>query len=113
MSNIQQVKFGIKFTVNSYACGELDQFIECAEDLGGDLTQRYHAFVEAVADHKVKPSTLVDIDVLSIFAGDLKNRANIDYLEGHWDHEPKIVAGGKMFLGRYNALNKIHGSAIQ
>ena len=111
---MKQVKFGIRFTVNDYAYGELDNFIECAEDLGGEhnLTQRYHAFVRDVTFKKVKPSTLVDLDVLTIFAEDLKNRANIDYLEGHWDDEPSVVAGGKMFLGRYNALVKTHGATL-
>ena len=111
---MKQVKFGIRFTVNDYAYGELDNFIECAEDLGGkkNLTQRYHAFVRDVAFKRVKPSTLVDLDVLTIFAADLKNRANIDYLEGHWNDEPSVVAGGKMFLERYNALVKTHGSTL-
>ena len=78
---MKQVKFGIRFTVNDYAYGELDNFIECAENLGGEqnLTQRYHAFLHDVTFKKVKPSTLV---------------------------------GGKMFLGRYNALVKTHGATI-
>ena len=111
---MKQVKFGITFTVNDYALGELDNFIECAEDLGGEhnLTQRYHAFVNDVTFKKVKPSTLVDLDVLTVFAEDLKNRANIDYLEGHWNHEPHIVKGGKMFLGRYHALVKTHDTTL-
>ena len=109
---MKKVKFGIRFTHNDYAYGELDNFIECSEDLCGDLTQRYHAFIASLCGKNIKPSTLVDIDVLQIFAGDLNNRADIDYVGGHWDDDPNIVKGGKMFLGRYNALKAAHGSLI-
>ena len=112
---MNQVKFGITFTVNDYALGELDMFVECADNLEGvdDLQGRYIDFVNAVSAKKVKPSTLVDADVLAVFADDLCNRASIDYLEGHWDDEPSTVAGGKMFYGRYNKLKEVHGSLIK
>ena len=112
---MEQVKFGITFTVNDYALGELDMFVECADNLEGvdDLQGRYINFVNSVSAKKVKPSTLVDADVLAVFADDLHNRASIDYLEGHWDDEPSTVAGGKMFYGRYNKLKEVHGSLIK
>lgn len=112
---MNQVKFGITFTVNDYALGELDMFVECADNLEGvdDLQGRYIDFVNAVSAKKVKPSTLVDVDVLAVFADDLENRASIDFLEGHYDDEPEIMAGGKMFYGRYNKLKEVHGSLIK
>ena len=112
---MEQVKFGIAFTVNSYALGELDNFVECADGLSDDneLAKRYVDFVDAVSAKKVKASTLVDVDVLAVFADDLHWRASIDYLENHWDNEPAIVAGGKMFYGRYNKLKAVHGSLIK
>ena len=112
---MEQVKFGITFTVNDYALGELDMFVECADNLEGvdDLQGRYIDFVNAVSAKKVKPSTLVDPDVLHVFADDLYNRALIDYIEGHWDDDAKIVSGGKMFLGRYRKLVDVHGEHIK
>ena len=96
---MNQIKFGIRFTINQYAYGELDNFIECSDNIdSADLAKRYVDFLNALICKKIKPSTLVDVDVLQLFADDLKNRVNIDYLEGHWDDEPHIVAGGKMFL---------------
>ena len=57
---------------------------------------------------EVKPSTLVEPDLLGYFIGDLDNRAHIDYLEGHYDDEPDIVAGGKRFWERCKKLRAIH-----
>jgi len=105
---MQQVKFGIRFTLNNYAYAELDNFIECADNLDDDVRQRYVEFLNALTSKQVKPSTLVDVDVLETFGSDLDNRAQIDYLEGHYDDEPDIVAGGKMFYGRYLKLKQVH-----
>ena len=111
---MEQVKFGIAFKVNDYALGELDNFVECADSLEGvdDLQARYIDFVNALSAKIVKPSTLVDVDVLAVFADDLHNRASIDYLEGAYPDEPTTVAGGRMFYGRYNKLKEVHGSLI-
>jgi hypothetical protein len=112
---MKQVKFGIRFTVNDYALGELGMFVECATNIEGerDLQDRYIKFLRAVKDKQVKPSTLVDSDVLAVFADDLENRASIDYLEGHYDDEPEIMAGGKMFYGRYLKLKEVHCGLIK
>jgi len=112
---MNQVKFGIMFKLNDYALGELDSFVECADNLEdvNNLRGRYIDFVNAVSAKKVKPSTLVDSDVLAVFADDLHNRACIDYLEGHWEQQPSTVTGGKMFYSRYNKLKKLHGSLIR
>jgi len=55
---------------------------------------------------------LVDDDVIHLFIGDLDNRAHIDYLEGHWDDDPSIVKGGKMFWARCNKLRAIHQTEL-
>tara|TARA_R110000796_G_scaffold55459_5_gene129087 strand:+ start:1351 stop:1695 length:345 start_codon:yes stop_codon:yes gene_type:complete len=109
-----QVKFGITFSLNDYAYAEVDQFIECAGNISeeSNLRQRYIDFLNAVLAKKVKPSTLVDVDVLNLFIGDLDNRAHIDYLEDHWKDDPRITAGGKMFWGRCNKLRAIHQAAL-
>ena len=107
---MSKAKFGITFSINDYAYSEVSNFIECADNISGEknLCQRYLDFLNAILAKKVKPSTLVDNDVIDLFIGDLENRANIDYLEGHWDDEPHIVKGGKMFLARCNKLKSIH-----
>tara|TARA_Y100001938_G_scaffold151191_1_gene247148 strand:- start:6391 stop:6777 length:387 start_codon:yes stop_codon:yes gene_type:complete len=114
---VPQVKFGIRFTLNQYAYSEIDNFVECAKGLEADdvdnmLEQRYIDFLVALSSGKVKPSTLVDVDVLAVFADDLHNRASIDFLEGNWDDDADIKAGGKMFLGRYNKLKEVHPKLI-
>jgi len=107
---MNKAKFGISFSFNDYAYNEINQFIECVGGVSeeNNLCQRYVDFLNALLTKKVKPSTLVDIDVLNEFIKDLDNRAQIDYLEGHWDDEPHIVKGGKMFLTRCNKLKAIH-----
>ena len=105
-----QVKFGIKFSLNEYAYSEVSNFIECTDNISDEnnLRKRYVDFLHAMLTRQVKPSTLVDDDVIHLFIGDLENRANIDYLEGHWNDEPHIVKGGKMFLARCNKLKAMH-----
>ncbi len=107
---MKQVKFGIRFSFNDYAYGEVDQFIECADNISEEenLRGRYVDFLNDLLSEKVKPSTLVDVDVLHLFIGDLDNRAHIDYLEDHWKDDPRITAGGKMFWNRCNKLRAIH-----
>ena len=107
-----QVKFGITFSINDYAYSEVSNFIECADNISKEdnLCQRYIDFLNALLSKQLKRSTLVDDDVIHLFIGDLQNRANIDYLEGHWDDEPQIVKGGKMFLAICNKLKAIHNT---
>jgi hypothetical protein len=107
---MKKVKFGMRFTVNDYADSELSNFIECADNLEGpdNLNGRYIEFIKALMASDVKPSTLVDIDVLSVFIDDLYNRALIDFIEQH-DDAPAIISGGRMFMGRYAKLKEVHG----
>ena len=110
---MDQAKFGIRFTINQYAYSEIENLIECTDNIeSANQRKRYVDFLNALACKTIKPSTLVDVDVLKLFVGDLKNRANIDYLEGHWDDEPHIVAGGKMFLRAFNKLKAIHQAVL-
>lgn len=110
---MNQVKFGIRFTINDYAYNEVSNFIDCSDSIdSADQRKRYIDFLKAVASNEVKPSTLVDVDLLQLFAGDLKNRANIDYLEGHWDDEPHIVKGGEMFLRALTKLKQKHQAVL-
>jgi|TARA_B100000925_G_scaffold291131_1_gene278183 hypothetical protein len=104
----RQVKFGIRFTVNQYAYSELSHFIQCADNIDDSVRDRYISFLKTVLRDGIKPSTLVDVDVLEIFGSDLDNRAHMDYLEGHYEDDPYIVAGGKMFWGRYKKLKQVH-----
>ena len=53
----------------------------------------YRDFLQAWLKGKIRKNTLVDVDILELFADDLNNRADIDYREGHWDDDPEIVAG--------------------
>lgn len=112
---MNQVKFGIRFTVNDYALGELDHFVDCADNIEGDddLQGRYIDFLNQFMDKKVKPSTLVDTDVLKVFADDLYNRALIDYIERQFEDDERITKGGEMFLRRYQKLCRVHGNHIK
>lgn len=112
---MKQVKFGIRFTVNEYARGELDHFVDCTDSIEdvNDLRGRYIDFVNQVMDKKVKPSTLVDTDVLKVFADDLYNRALIDYVERHFEDDERIMKGGEMFLRRYQKLCCVHGNDMK
>jgi len=103
MSNT--IPFGLTFRgQKSYTQSEVSHFIECADSVDQPLRDQYIAFLEAFLEGKVKPSTQVDIDVMLCFQGDLDNRADIDYREGHWDDEPQIVAGGKYFAKQAKKL---------
>jgi len=109
---VNQVKFGIRFTLNSYAYAELDNFIECADGIEDGLRQRYVEFLQALSSKQIKPSTPVDVDVLKTFIEDLEHRAQIDYIENHWEDDPDITAGGKLFLSRATKLKSIHQAEL-
>ena len=115
---MQQVKFGIIFKVNPYTWREVTHFGEVVQDdkpFAGDLNERYTKF--CFNFKKVKPSTLVDYDVLETFYGDLLNRASIDYLEDNYysdDEEDVFIrTGGKYFYDKANKLAQVHKSLKQ
>ena len=103
-----QVQFNYTWRMTDYCYSELSNFVECADGIESGLRERYIEFLQELSSRKVKKATPVDVDVLKTFIDDLENRAQIDYIEGHWDDEPSIVAGGKRFLQRAKQLRKIH-----
>jgi hypothetical protein len=107
---MEKVKFGIVWRTTDYCMSELANFVECSDGIPNDdgIRDRYEAFVWDVYAGRVKPSTLVEPELLTLFIGDLDNRAHIDYLEGHYADEPNIVAGGKRFWERCKKLRAIH-----
>ena len=122
-----QVTFNYTWRLTDYCYSELSNFVECADSIVDpinretrieklatqtSLRDRYIAFLEDLTSRKVKKATPIDIDVLATFILDLENRAQIDYVEGHWDDEPSIVAGGKRFLQRAHKLRAIHADNL-
>lgn len=122
-----QVPFNYTWRLTDYCYSELSNFVECADSIVDpinretriekliiqtSLRDRYIEFLEALSSRKIKKATPVDVDVLETFIDDLENRAQIDYIEGHWDDEPSIVAGGKRFLQRAQKLRAIHADNL-
>lgn len=120
---MNQVPFNYQWRLTDYCYSEIAQFIECADNIVDpinrdtridtlvtqtSLRDRYTAFLEDLTSRRIKKATPVDPDVLALFIGDLENRAQIDYVEGHWDDDPSIVRGGKRFLKRAQDLRKLH-----
>ena len=103
---MDQVKFGITFRITDYCHSEIDNFKECAGNIDPqELQDRYISFLDTFTGSK---NTMVDPDVLALFIDDLENRASIDYLEGHWDDDPDVMAGGKRFYQRAKKLRALH-----
>tara|TARA_B100000927_G_scaffold186258_1_gene150050 strand:+ start:935 stop:1300 length:366 start_codon:yes stop_codon:yes gene_type:complete len=89
----------------AYTGTEVEQFWEAADNIEpAELMHSYRNFLEGWLAGQIRKNTIVDIDVLELFAGDLDNRADIDYREGHWDDEPNIVAGGAYFAKKQAEL---------
>lgn len=111
---MEKVKFGLAWRMTDYCYSELANFVECSDTIPKEdgLRDRYNAFVKAIISKKIKKNTEVDVDLLGFFIGDLDNRAHIDYLEGHYDDDPDIVAGGKRFWERCNKLRAIHPTIV-
>lgn len=107
---MEKVKFGLVWRNTDYCFSELSNFVECSDGIPNEdgLRDRYDSFLWDVASGRVKKNTEVEAALLNLFIGDLDNRAHIDYLEGHWDHDPDIVAGGKRFWERCQKLRAIH-----
>ena len=102
------IPFGLTFRgQKNYTSSEVSHFIECADGIEPlEFRNEYIAFLEDFLAGKIKPSTQVSVDMLRVFQGDLDNRADIDYREGHWDDEPQIVAGGKYFAKQATKLKR-------
>ena len=101
MPKQKTIPFGVSFRgQREYTLSEVSNFIECTDNIEPmALRSRYISFLEDFTSRKIKPSTLVDADVLQLFQEDLDNRAQIDFREGHYDpiDDREIVNGGRYF----------------
>ena len=95
-----KIPFGIRFKVNQYTSSEVYWFIQAVEHdqpFEGDLNDRYLAFLNTFIEGEIKPSTMVDYDVLKEFYHDVENRSSIDYQEGNYESWEDQYKGGKYF----------------
>lgn len=91
-----KTKFGFKFTLNDYSISELAALYDSRTcDRGED---EYSAFIESVQLGRVKPSTMVDVDLLAQFGADVSNRWSIDSEYSSYE-EPAIYRGCRMWAG--------------
>lgn len=103
----QKIKFGISFRHTYYSDSEIGNFIECVDGIEPiELKHRYTEFLWNLRNRDIRKSTMVDRDVLTEFANDLNNRAEMDYRQGHHHDEPEIVRGGKTFDKYYHRLKE-------
>lgn len=100
-----QITFGIIFRKTSYAIDEVNQFIECVDNIEPEeFKNEYVEFLNDLLKGKITKSTLVDRSVLWAFCHDLDNRADIDYREGGNEDEYYIYWGGYSFHQRHAKL---------
>ena len=109
---MEKAKFGMVWKLTDYCYSELGHFIDASHDAGieNGLRDRYHDFLGSLMAKEIKKSTEVDVDVMTLFIGDLDNRAQIDYFEDQWPDDPSIARGGEMFWNRCQKLRAIHPS---
>lgn len=105
----QQVRLGVSIRMSDYVREEFEQFIRGTIDFTPDLASRYGLFLHRGV---FKPSTLIDLDVLKVFASDVDNRAQIDFREGNYEDDEKIMRGGKYFDGLSKKM-KAHIEALE
>ena len=113
----KQIKFGVHFRGHwdTYTVIELEKFMECSEGIEPiELIDRYVDFLDKLSCKKIKPSTLVDVDVLKTFHDDVDNRVQIDYREDNLDpeYDYELIQGAKYWntvLGKFTGHLKAHG----
>ena len=107
MPKQKTIPFGISFRgQREYTLSEVSNFIECADGVEPvALQSQYISFLEDFTSRKIKPSTLVDVDVLTEFKNDCANRYEIDF----WDDENRKEYGNKAlyFKKLSDHINKI------
>ena len=115
---MKQIRLGVKFSKTKYLVNEVINFgdvVQADQPFDGDLNDRYVKFCFGIK--KVTASTMIDVDVFVEFYKDLINRANIDYLEGHYDSDEDddiyIRKGGEYIYKIANCLAKKHKSIIE
>ena len=106
---MRKVPFNIRFKITDYTSSECHMFYDIISGdrpFDGDLNDRYLAFLEQFSTGKVKPSTLVDLDVLTEFYKDVENRSSMDYQEvrGYRSDDPYRYDGGKYFYDKAQKL---------
>lgn len=111
---LKQVKFGFTWRWTGYCREEIAFFRENINDLPNYIGQRdrYDNFLRKFFNRQITKNTLVDLDLIGLFIGDLQARAQIDYIERHIDI-PEIIQGGKRFLNRAEKLRKLHPTAVR
>ena len=105
------IPFGVTFRgQREYTLSEVSNFIECADNVEPmALQNQYISFLEDFTSRKVKPSTLVDADVLQLFQDDLDNRAQIDYREGHYcPVDDREIFNGGCYFDKMSKKLKAH-----
>lgn len=98
----KQMKFSITPRKNEYFKMRLDDFrlgIENIPDEG--LGKRYEKFIGDLRAGKINKSTLVDVDVLELFADDLEHHAMLD---DEWEKPRDLQKGAKEFTELSNQL---------
>tara|TARA_R110002020_G_scaffold748_9_gene3753 strand:+ start:816 stop:1163 length:348 start_codon:yes stop_codon:yes gene_type:complete len=96
----EQVEFGVILRKTDYVKDCVDGFTLNLEETlhPAELRDRYEQFIGDFLSGKITKSTLVDVDVLETFCGDLHHRGVLD--EGtEDDYKPDMndVKGGKYF----------------
>ncbi len=115
--NMKKIPFTIKFIKTKYTKDEVYNFKTCTQESpvegnfeNEDQKQRYIQFLDDFLKNKIKPTTLVDLDIFKLFLDDLANRASIDYLEDNYDidEDPEIVKGGFYFHQKSKQLKRVY-----
>ena len=93
---VRQIKFSIAPRKNEYFKMCVDDFLLNIENIEQkELGSRYEQFINNLLAGKINKSTLVDCDVLEIFADDLEPRAMLD---DEWEKPRDLQKGAKEFL---------------
>jgi hypothetical protein len=108
--SMEKSQFGITWRWTDYCYAEISEFLELSDNIPNDegLRDRYNDFLRTFLDKKIKKNTEVPLDLLKLFIDDIGNRAQIDYVENHWEDDKNVTAGGKRFFNRYQQLRAIH-----
>ena len=111
---LKQVKFGYTWRWTGYCRQEIANFREIVDNIPNYIGQRdrYDNFLRKFVNRQITKDTLVDLDLIGLFIGDLQSRAQIDYIEREINI-PEYIQGGKRFLSRAEKLRKLHPTAVR
>ena len=92
---VTQIKFSITPRKNEYFKMRLDDFLLGIENIDPkELGSRYEQFINNLLAGKINKSTLIDVDVLELFADDLEHHAMLD---DEWEKPRDLQKGAKEF----------------